>query len=83
MHRYPKFLVSAFSGSKESEKKREETGTESPASVGEGSQELQGKEGIGADGDSDLHNTDSAKESTDTEETVRGGPDPMPGSLFL
>lgn len=74
--------VSAFSGSKESEKKRAEPGTESPSPVGEGSRESRGKEGTGADGHSDLRNIDSAEESTDTEEMVRGGPDPMPSSLL-
>lgn len=83
LHRYPKFLVSAFSGFKESEKKRTEPGTESPSPVGEGSQRSQGKEGTRADGDIDLRNIDSAEKSTDTEETVRGRPDFMPGSLFL
>ncbi|XP_066050604.1 RNA-binding Raly-like protein isoform X2 [Chamaea fasciata] len=60
-----------FTGSKESEKKRTEPETESPSPVGEGSQELQGKEGMGADGDSDLRNTDSVDKSTDTEEMVK------------
>ncbi|XP_032925547.1 RNA-binding Raly-like protein isoform X1 [Catharus ustulatus] len=60
-----------LTGSKESEKKRTEPGTESPSPVGEGSQGSQGKEGTGADGDSDLRDIDSAEESTDTEETVK------------
>ncbi|XP_066183422.1 RNA-binding Raly-like protein [Sylvia atricapilla] len=55
--------------SKESEK-RTEPGTESPSPVGDGSQELQGKEGRGADEDSNLRNIDSA-ESTDTEEMMK------------
>ncbi|XP_053843750.1 RNA-binding Raly-like protein [Vidua macroura] len=57
--------------SKEREKKRVEPGTELTSPVGEGSQESQRKEGMGADGDSDLHNIDSVEESTDTEGTVK------------
>ncbi|XP_063267146.1 RNA-binding Raly-like protein [Prinia subflava] len=61
-----------FTESKESEKKkRAEPGTETLSPVGEGSLELRGKEGMGVDGDSDLHNIGSAEESTDTEETVK------------
>ena len=74
--------ASVLAGSKESEKKRVETGAESPSPAGEGSREPRGKEGTGADGHSDLRNIDSAEESTDTEETVRGGPDPVPASLL-
>ena len=74
--------VSVLVGSKESEKKRVETGAESPSPAGEGSREPRGKEGTGSDGHSDLRNIDSAEESTDTEETVRGGPDPASGSLL-
>ncbi|XP_014804180.1 PREDICTED: RNA-binding Raly-like protein isoform X2 [Calidris pugnax] len=63
-------------GPKESEKKRAETGAESPSPAGEGSREARGKEGTGADGHSDLRNIDSAEEeeeeeSTDTEEMVK------------
>ncbi|XP_014736174.1 PREDICTED: RNA-binding Raly-like protein [Sturnus vulgaris] len=61
----------SLTGSKENEKKRAEPGTESPSPVGEGSRESQGKEETEADGDSDLHNIDSAEENTDTEETVK------------
>ncbi|KAM6063860.1 RNA-binding Raly-like protein isoform 1-T1 [Theristicus caerulescens] len=60
-----------LAGSKESEKKRVETGAESPSPAGEGSREPRGKEGTGADGHSDLRNIDSTEESTDTEETVK------------
>ncbi|XP_033373064.1 RNA-binding Raly-like protein isoform X1 [Parus major] len=67
-----------LTGSKEREKKRAEPGTESSSPAGEGSQESRGKEGTRADGDRDLCNIDSAEESTDTEETVRGGPDSLP-----
>lgn len=74
--------VSVLAGSKESEKKRAETGAESPFSAGEGSREPRGNEETGADGHSDLRNIDSAEESTDTEETVRGGSDPVPGSVL-
>lgn len=74
--------VCVLAGSKESEKKRVETGAESPSAAGEGPREPRGKEGMGADGHSDLRNIDSAEESTDTEETVRGGPDPAPGFLL-
>lgn len=74
--------VCVLAGSKESEKKRVETGAESPSPAGEGPREPRGKEGMGADGHSDLRNIDSAEESTDTEETVRGGPDPAPGFLL-
>lgn len=77
--------VFVLAGSKESEKRRVETGAESPSPAGEGSWEPRGKEGTGADGHSDLRNIDSAEEeeeSTDTEETVRGGPDPAPGSVL-
>lgn len=73
---------SVLAGSKESEKKRAEAGTQSPSPAGEGSREPRGKEGTGPDGHSDLRNIDSTEESTDTEETVRGGPDPAPGSLL-
>ncbi|XP_071423818.1 RNA-binding Raly-like protein isoform X1 [Pithys albifrons albifrons] len=72
-----------LTGSKESEKKRAEPGTQSPSPVGEGSRESCGKEGTGPDGHSDLRNIDSAEESTDTEETeVRGGLGPVLGSLL-
>ncbi|XP_061301283.1 uncharacterized protein LOC133265097 isoform X2 [Pezoporus flaviventris] len=54
-----------LAGSKESERKRLETGPESPSPVEEWSQ---GQEGRGADGHSDLRNIDSTEESTDTEE---------------
>lgn len=57
-----------LAGSKESEKKRVEMGPESLSPAEEGSQ---GKEGTGAERHSDLRNTDSAEESTDTEETVK------------
>ncbi|XP_021264360.1 heterogeneous nuclear ribonucleoprotein C-like isoform X1 [Numida meleagris] len=57
-----------LSGCKESEKKRAEVGSASPAPLGEGSR---GKEGSGGNGRSDLRNIDSAEESTDTEETVK------------
>lgn len=73
---------SVLAGSKESEKKRAEAGAQSPSPAGEGLREPRGKEGTGADGHSDLRNIDSTEESTDTEETVRGGPDPAPGSLL-
>ncbi|XP_051485372.1 LOW QUALITY PROTEIN: RNA-binding Raly-like protein [Apus apus] len=53
-----------LTGSKESEKKRAEQGPESPSP--EGSREPRGKEGAGGDGHSD-----SAEESTDTEEMVK------------
>ncbi|XP_064315239.1 RNA-binding Raly-like protein isoform X3 [Phalacrocorax carbo] len=60
-----------LAGSKESEKNRVEVGAESLSPAGEGSREPQGKEGMGADGHSDLRNIDSTEESTDTEETVK------------
>jgi len=74
--------ASVLAGSKESEKKAAETGAASPSPAGEGSRELRGKEGTGADGHSDLRSIDSAEESTDTEETVRRGPAPALGSLL-
>ncbi|KAM6118220.1 LOW QUALITY PROTEIN: heterogeneous nuclear ribonucleoprotein C-like [Pterocles gutturalis] len=58
-----------LAGFKESEKKRGQTGAESPSPAGEGSQEPR-KEGTGAGGHSDLCNMDSAEESTDIEDTT-------------
>ncbi|XP_042690770.1 RNA-binding Raly-like protein [Centrocercus urophasianus] len=52
-----------LSGCKESEKKKAEVGSASPAPLGAGSR---GKEGSGGDG----RNTDSTEESTDTEEMM-------------
>ncbi|KAM9374314.1 RNA-binding Raly-like protein [Phaethornis superciliosus] len=60
-----------LTGSKESEKKRAESGRESPSPEGEESWKPRGKEGTGADGHSNLHTIDSAEESTDTEEMVK------------
>ncbi|XP_065519825.1 RNA-binding Raly-like protein [Lathamus discolor] len=57
-----------LAGSKGSERKRLETGPESPSPVEERSQR---QEGRGADGHSDLCNIDSTAESTDTEEMVK------------
>ncbi|KQK74854.1 RNA-binding Raly-like protein [Amazona aestiva] len=57
-----------LAGSKEGERKRLETGPETPSPAEEQSQ---GQEGRGADEHSDLHNIDSTEESTDTEETVK------------
>ncbi|XP_062448877.1 RNA-binding Raly-like protein [Rhea pennata] len=69
-----------LSGSKEIEKKRVEVSAELPSPAGEGPREPQGKEGSGADGHSDLHNIDSAEESTDTEETMKNHTSDLEGS---
>lgn len=74
--------VFVLAGSKEGEKKRAEMGAESPSPAGEGSREPRENEETGADEHSDLRNIDSAEESTDTEETVRGGPDPVLDSVL-